>query len=152
MQTAFKIAQATSKDIAQVAVLLDLYRQFYGQNPDLQRCESFIRDRILNSESVIFVATARGQVKPIGFTQLYPTFCSVAAGRLLILYDLFVCESERRKGVGRQLMRAAEGYARREGAVRIQLETHHTNAKAQRLYEELGYQKEQEFYSYSLSL
>ena len=147
-----EIVRAPENDIEAVAELFDLYRQFYEQDPDSRQCELFIRDRITNSESVIFIAVEPGREKPLGFTQLYPTFCSVAAGRIFVLYDLFVCEQARRKGVGRQLMQAAQEYARAEGAQRINLETHHTNTRAQHLYETLGYVKDKEFYSYSLAL
>lgn len=149
---AYKVVRAVAKDAGAIGVLFDLYRQFYDQRPDPLRCERFIQDRIMRSESVIFMATAGGLNEPLGFTQMYPTFCSVAADRIFVLYDLFVCEKARGKGIGRQLMQAAERHARQVGAVRIQLETHHSNTNAQRLYEGLGYQKDEEFFSYSLSL
>ena len=141
-------AQAT--DLHQVAQLFDLYRQFYRQPPDLPLAQRFISDRFANGESVIFVAST-GSPALVGFTQLYPTFCSVSAGPIYVLYDLFVAEASRRLGVARALLTAAHSYAQQTGALRLELSTAITNAKAQALYESLGWQRDVEFYRYSLA-
>ena len=147
-----RIQQAQQQDVAAVAVLFDLYRQFYHQPPDPKRCETFIQDRIANGESTIFIATEKVPGTLLGFTQLYPTFCSVAADSIYVLYDLFVAEQARGRGVGRMLMQKAADFAREQGASRIELQTHHTNLGAQHLYESLGYKKDEEFFSYALAL
>lgn len=146
------IARATADDVDVVAEMFDLYRQFYEQAPDLAKCRAFIGKRITRSESIIFIASEAEGEKALGFTQLYPTFCSVDASRIFVLYDLFVREDARNLGVGRQLMKQAEVHGRSAGASRLQLETHHTNKNAQHLYESLGYKKEEEFYAYALML
>src|SRR5690348_3719028 len=144
-----RVAQAT--DLHRVAQLFDLYRQFYKQPPDLRLAEKFISDRFANQESVILVAsTATPAI--VGFTQLYPTFCSVSAGPVYVLYDLFVEESSRRHGVARALMTASYDYARQTGAIRLELSTAITNLKAQALYESLGWVRDVEFYRYSLAI
>src|SRR5437762_589917 len=70
----------------------------------------------------------------LGFTQLYPTFCSVAAGPIYVLYDVFVSPESRSTGVGRTLLRAAVDYAAATAAVRLELATAKTNSAAQKLY------------------
>jgi len=146
------IQRATDDDVDAVAGLFDLYRQFYDQKPDPDKCRDYIRARIARSESIVFVAYDTGDGTAQGFTQLYPTFCSVEATNILVLYDLFVRQDFRSGGVGTALMRCAEEYARSCGASRIHLETHHGNTHAQRLYESLGYKKDTEFFHYSLTL
>lgn len=42
---------------------------------------------------VVFAVIENG--KPLGFTQLYPSFCSVSLKRSWILHDLFVVEQAR---------------------------------------------------------
>ena len=84
--------------------------------------------------------------------QLYPLFCSVAATPIWILYDLYVEPSVRRQGVGKLLMNQARKLAKSNGASRIDLETAVDNTNAQALYEALGYEKEVEFFKYSLLL
>ena len=88
----------------------------------------------------------------LGFTQLYPALCSVDLVRYFVLYDLYVVETERRRGVGHGLMIAAQQWAMAEGAARLDLETAHDNCGAQALYEGLGYVRDSVFYKYSLEL
>jgi ribosomal protein S18 acetylase RimI-like enzyme len=100
---------------------------------------------------VVFLA--RGEDgSALGFTQLYPTFCSVQTAGIWVLYDLFVAESARRRGVARALMERARAHAQRTGARRIDLSTAIDNAPAQALYEALGYHRDSEFFVYSLDL
>ena len=146
------IVQAGPDDLETVADLFDLYRQFYAQPHDVGKCRQFVSDRISRAESVIFVAYSADPVRSLGFTQLYPTFCSVVADRIFVLYDLFVRSEMRSGGVGTALLNRARDYARDQGAERIELSTHHTNHTAQRLYESLGYVKDNEFFNYALSL
>lgn len=143
---------AGSDDIDDVSEMFDLYRQFYDQEPDPVLCRRFMKKRITRSESIVFIARDQSDGKALGFTQLYPTFCSVEASRIFVLYDLFVRRDARNRGVGRQLMKQAEVHARAAGASRLQLETHHTNKNAQHLYESLGYKRDEEFYAYALAI
>jgi len=83
------IRPATINDIAQLAQLFDAYRQFYEQTPDILTAHEFITERINKQESVILVAEDAKQ-QLIGFCQIYPSFCSVIAKRIGVLYDLFV--------------------------------------------------------------
>jgi ribosomal protein S18 acetylase RimI-like enzyme len=148
-QVTVRPAQAT--DLPRVAQLFDQYRQFYEQPPDPALGEKFIRDRFANQESTILVASTAAPAI-VGFTQLYATFCSVSAGPIYVLYDLFVEEAARRHGVARALMTASYDYARQTGAIRLELSTAITNLKAQALYESLGWVRDVEFYRYSLAI
>ena len=76
----------------------------------------------------------------------------MAAARIFVLYDLFVDEGVRRAGVGRTLMLAAQDFGRRAGAVRLDLSTARTNARAQALYESLGWQRDDVYLVYNLEL
>ena len=141
-------AEATA--LPGLAVLFDLYRQFYHCAPDPDLALAFLTARMERHESHVLVAASSADV--FGFTQLYPTFCSVDAGRILVLYDLFVSSGQRRQGLGEKLMRAAHEFALEQGAVRLDLETAKDNLPAQALYEKLGYQRDNEFFKYSYPL
>jgi ribosomal protein S18 acetylase RimI-like enzyme len=145
------VRPAQAADLPRVAQLFDQYRQFYQQSPDLPLAQKFISDRFSKRESVILVASTAAPAI-VGFTQLYATFCSVSAGPIYVLYDLFVEEPSRRLGAARALMTAACDYARRTGAIRLELSTAITNLKAQALYESLGWVRDVEFYRYSLAI
>jgi GNAT superfamily N-acetyltransferase len=88
----------------------------------------------------------------VGFVQLYPCFSSIRAAPVFILSDLFVAPLARGGGVGRLLMEAAARFARATGAVGLELATAKTNAPAQRLYESLGWRRDEMFYQYGLDL
>ena len=104
-----------------------------------------------NHESDIFLAVDNATA--CGFVQLYPSFCSVQASKIYILYDLYVLESHRKSGVGENLMHKAAQWATENNAARVDLLTAHSNAAGQRLYEKLGYKRVlDDFYAYSLDL
>ncbi len=146
-----KIIQATIAHLAEVATLFDKYRQFYDQLPNYDGCREFIRQRITNAESVIFIAQkSTGEI--VGFTQLYKSFCSIELKELIYLYDLFVEPSARRTGVAKALMETAKTYAQECSATRLTLDTAITNTSAQSLYETEGYEKDEDFYTYHLTL
>lgn len=144
------IRRATIADLDALAVLFDAYRRFYEQPADPALARAFIEARLANHESVIFVADTGSALA--GFCQLYPSWCSVAAARIFVLYDLFVAEDDRRSGAGRALMLAAQAFARDAGAARIDLCTAHANTLAQALYESLGWQRDEAFRTYSFAL
>lgn len=145
------IQRATLQDLDDAAPLFDAYRQFYGRSSDLQLALDFLSARISRSESVVLLARdAEGAA--LGFVQLFPSFSSVRAAPIFVLNDLFVAPAARRSGVGAQLLRAAAEVARSSGAVRLKLSTAITNPPAQRLYEALGWKRDEDFYEYGLSL
>ena len=142
---------STQRDLAAVAALFDAYRQFYGKAPDLTLATDFIRERMQRRESVVLVAERQGH-GIVGFSQVYPTFCSVAAAPIGVLYDLFVEPGSRKLGAGRALMRAAESHAAGSGLARLELLTARTNLAAQSLYESLGWVRDEAFQVYSKAL
>lgn len=140
--------EARSSDLSAIAALFDQYRQFYQQTPDLPLAHAFIQERFNQQESVILVARS-DSAGLVGFCQLYPTFCSVAAKPIYVLYDLFVHPSARRSGAGKLLMLAAEARAKADGKARMDLTTAKTNQAAQSLYESLGWVRDDVFYTYN---
>ncbi len=140
--------RATPDDLDAVATLFDQYRQFYDQAPNREAARTFIAARMANAESVIWVGLD-AQDHIAGFCQLYPSFCSVAAAPIFVLYDLFVAPTARRSGLARSLMCAAQDYAAAQGVARMDLTTAHNNSQAQALYESLGWQMDTVFRAYS---
>lgn len=142
------IRRATIEDLSQLAQLFDAYRQLYKQVADVALANTFIADRINKQESIIFVAE-NTEKQLIGFCQTYPSFCSVMAAKIGVLYDLFVDSAARKTGAGRALMLAAHEYAAKNGMTRLDLSTAKNNLKAQALYESLGWVRDDVFYTYN---
>ncbi|MDC0225938.1 GNAT family N-acetyltransferase [Gammaproteobacteria bacterium] len=146
-----KIAKAEEKDLEELGRLFNLYRIFYEEEDDLEKASRYISERFNRRDSEIFVAQ-EGNTELVGFVQLYPSFCSVSAVPILILYDLYVDHSHRGKGIGRLLMNAARDFAKDNGFRRLELSTAKDNHIGQSLYESLGYELDEEFLHYSLDV
>jgi ribosomal protein S18 acetylase RimI-like enzyme len=145
------IRRAQTPDLDALAGLFDAYRRFYAQPADIGLARRFMADRMDRGDSVVYVAQAADGTLQ-GFTQLYPSWCSVEAGPIMVLYDLFVTPEARGAGLAQALMQAAEDHARAAGCVRVDLSTAHTNHTAQALYESRGWQLDRTFRWYSLAL
>lgn len=143
------IIQASLEHVEVLTPLFDGYRQFYKQPSDLEGARKFLSERLANKESVIFLAS--NEKEGLGFIQLYPTFSSIDLKRLWILNDLYVLPNARRQGIGKALLDKARQHAIATGAKGLMLETAIDNP-AQKLYKQMGYQKDEEFYSYYLNL
>lgn len=137
--------------VSEVAVLFDLYRQFYEQESDLELAKSFLQSRLENNESILLAARVDGG-EILGFCQIYPTFCSVIAQPIYVLYDLFVLPNARKGGVGKSLLIAAAELAKASGITRMDLTTAKSNLTAQSVYESLGWARDEIFYTYNLNL
>lgn len=145
------VRSAEIEDLDALAGLFDQYRQFYEQTPNFEEARLFLEARINNAESVILLAIGNGN-EAVGFCQLYPTFCSVIAKPIFVLYDLFVAPSARRSGAARALLLAAEQKAKELNYFRLDLTTARSNFAAQALYESLGWEKDNIFIAYTKSM
>lgn len=144
------VYQATIEDLDGVSNLFNLYRMFYQQKSDSEGAKAYIKKRIENKDSVLFVVKDKG--KYVGFTQLYPTFSSISMKRAWILNDLYVNQEARKQGVGERLLNKAKDYAIETGAISLSLSTAPDNYAAQRLYEKNGYKRDSQFYHYELDV
>ncbi|MEH7179798.1 GNAT family N-acetyltransferase [Neobacillus vireti] len=140
------IQRATINDLNSLAELFNSYRIFYQQESNLEGAKNFLKERLTNGDSVVFIAFDEGN--PVGFVQLYPTFSSVSMKRSWILNDLYVKASARKKGHGDKLINKAIAFAEETGAKGVSLETGNDNITAQSLYERIGFKKESNYFYY----
>ncbi|WP_077617547.1 GNAT family N-acetyltransferase [Bacillus sinesaloumensis] len=145
-----EIYQASIEDIEGLSNLFNMYRMFYQQTSDLEGAKTYMKNRIVNKDSIIFVAKNKHEY--LGFAQLYPTFSSISMKRAWILNDLYIDEKYRNQGIGEMLLHKVKDFGISTGAKSISLETAPDNYVAQRLYEKNGYKKESHFYHYELDL
>jgi ribosomal protein S18 acetylase RimI-like enzyme len=141
-----EIKKINSSENEIVSELFNKYRIFYKQPSDIELAKTYIKERLEQNEAQIYVAFAKENPKPIGFTLLYPKFSSVSAKKNWHIGDLYVEIDQRKKGIGEKLLNTALNFAKNEGATFISLNTATDNYSAQKLYENFGFLK-QEFLS-----
>lgn len=85
----------------------------------------------------IFLAYEQDQ--PVGIAVCFYGFSTFAAQRLLNIHDLSVIPSHRGRGIGRQLLGAAERHARGTNCCKLTLEVLENNLAAKALYRSVGF-------------
>tara|TARA_R110000868_G_scaffold383578_8_gene650689 strand:- start:1100 stop:1546 length:447 start_codon:yes stop_codon:yes gene_type:complete len=133
-----KITQATLKDLDVLNDLFDGYRVFYEKKSDKKESKAFLKARIENKESVIFISRDVAGITT-GFTQLYPLFSSTRLKRVWLLNDLFVESKYRGKGFSKALIEVAKELCRKTGAAGMTLETAKDNHIGNQLYPTTGW-------------
>lgn len=140
------VRRATQSDLADLAVLFDEYRQFYGASTALEQSHAFLQQRFHNRESVIFIHLKDDTIT--GFVVLYLGFSSVSCASYYILDDVYVSPNYRRQGAARQLIDTAMLFAQHQCALRLSLHTQKSNLQSKRLYESMGFVPDYEFQTY----
>lgn len=86
------VYRAELQDLGKAAGLFNQYRQFYKRDDDLSGAEQYIRERLTQGDSVIYLAVSKtaDTLVPAGYVQLYPSLSSLSMSRIWILNDLFV--------------------------------------------------------------
>ena len=150
MAATIHINQAGTEDIETIIPLFAAYRRFYNLESDPIALRNYLNERLTNHQCVIFLAFFDNIA--VGFTELYPGFSSLSLRNRWPLNDLFVAREARGLSVGLQLMDRAKQLAEETGACEIMLQTTADNMTAQGLYEKLDYQRDNDFYVYTLAL
>lgn len=146
-----EIVRANINHLDELVSLFEQYRAFYNADEDYEAAYSFIKERITEDDSVIFIALDPNK-KGMGFVQLYPAFSSVGMKKLWLLNDLFVDNKYRKLGLAKQLMEMAKHHAVKSQSQGLKLATQVENLAAKSLYEKLGYKKVTAFDHYVLKL
>ncbi len=147
-----QIVRAYPRHLSLAAPLFDQYRQFYGKPREAEGARQFVSTRLERGDSILFLAIegTGSRETGLGFVQLYPIFSSLQMKPAWLLNDLFVVPEARRRGIARALLERARRHALETRACQIVLSTGVDNAPAQTLYEKLGYQRDNGFYTYVL--
>ena len=134
-----KVRAAVIKDLVELTNLFNDYRVWYRKVADLEGARTFLKERIENSESVIFVAVNK-EDKLAGFTQLYPFYSSTRMKRTWLLNDLFVDSAHRGLGISKLLIDVAKDHCRKTGGCAVSLETEKSNDIGNNLYPAVGFE------------
>lgn len=145
--------KANIQDLDQLTNLFDQYVVFYKGPSNYEKHHAFLKERLENNEATVFVASDdENPDKIIGFALIYVTFSSLALNKIVILNDLFVDPSARKKGIGEKLISQTEAFAKEIGSHTIRLRTAKSNNVAQKLYHKMGFVREDYLYSYDLTV
>ncbi len=145
---ASSIRPASGEDLAALVEIHLASARYHAQlDPDFyavparDAVEAHLRAR-LESESRILVADVDGQ--PVGSVSVElrtPSADSMIRPVPTAWVGIAILEAWRGRGVGTALMRAAEEWAREQGAERVMLDASLTNVDALRFYEGIGYRR-----------
>ena len=143
------IRKANITDLDQLSELFDLYRMFYNKASDLTAGKEFLKERIINSESEIFISIIDS--KAVGFVQLYPYFSSTRMKKMWLLNDLFVHSEFRGKGISKELIEVSKKLCIETKACAVNLETSKMNDIGNSLYPSTGFvlDLENNYYSWT---
>jgi len=119
--------------------LFDAYRMFYRKTTDILGAKTFLKERISNKDSELFVAESADN-KLVGFVQLYPLFSSTRMKKFWLLNDLFVHPESRSKGVSIGLIDKAKELVLESKACGMFLETEKSNLIGNKLYPKTGFE------------
>ncbi|MDI4632009.1 GNAT family N-acetyltransferase [Pelomonas sp. V22] len=131
----FEIRPLQAGDRAGWEPLARGYKQFYETELDDAGYERAWQKLLAGQEAHGLVLLQGGRV--IGLAH-YLMHASTWSDRVCYLQDLFVAEDARGQGAAAALIEAVAAVARGRGAARYYWLTHHTNARARRLYDRVG--------------
>jgi ribosomal protein S18 acetylase RimI-like enzyme len=148
--TQYQLLNGGSGDRAKLLDFLQItYRELYPQQEIYSHLESTV-DRYLSSDTPLWFVTVdrddtpqkrlrQGSVR-IGCLWLGMAIDQITGIRHPNIFLIYVEPSYRRQGIGRELMRQAEVWAKSQGYSQISLQVFTTNQPAMDLYTSLGYE------------
>lgn len=129
-------------DARWVVELLDMYcRDEFGDGAPLspQARENLIPGLIQHGGARVYLAFDEAQAEPLGVAICMLGFSSFKGARLLNIHDIAVSPQARGRGIGAALLNFLEADARALGCCKITMEVRSDNARAQALYQRIGY-------------
>lgn len=145
------IKKVTLSDLEDLTSLFDAYRVFYEKESDKETSKVFLKERIENKESVIYISKTEGGIAT-GFVQLYPLFSSTRMKRFWLLNDLYVDEKYRSQGFSKALIEQSKELCRESDSCGMMLETAKGNHIGNQLYPATGFSLDEghNFYSWDV--
>jgi GNAT superfamily N-acetyltransferase len=140
--------------VHEVEAILPMYEWLFdppGRTPpwwNPGRARNALTEAISAPESAVFLAEQDGEL--IGLISAYLDLKSVRFGPRCWVEDLAVHPDRRLRGIGTELVRRAQEWARERGATHFELDTGIARTDAQRFYERLG--ESHKGFSYSWEL
>ncbi len=132
------VRTAADADIPElVALLQDLFAIETDFQGDPAKQERGLRQLLASPTGRIWVAAEADRI--VGMCTAQVLVSTAEGGAVALVEDVVVAADRRGRGIGRQLLEALEGWARREGLSRLQLLADRDNHSALDFYRCLGW-------------
>jgi ribosomal protein S18 acetylase RimI-like enzyme len=134
------LRHADISDLSVVADLLYDVERFYGtvDFPPRQQWEQQIESLLFTDAPAARVLLAIRNGEPQGFASYSFLWPAAGVSKSLYLKELYVRESQRRRGIGAHLMSRLCAIAVESGSSRLEWTTDTDNSEAQKFYGKLG--------------
>ncbi|MES2072789.1 MAG: GNAT family N-acetyltransferase [Pseudomonadota bacterium] len=141
MDRTLVIRPALQSDYASWQALWEKYNAFYGRQHDTALPLEIIAltwKRFFDADEPMHVAVAEQDGKLIGLAHFLYHRSTIQIAPSCYLQDLFALEEVRGKGVGRALIAHVVDHASNAGSPRVYWQTHESNTRAMRLYDQVA--------------
>ena len=129
------------EDYEQWLALWDGYNAFYGRSGATALSPEITATtwaRFFDADEPVHGLVAENDGGLVGLAHYLFHRSTTAIAPVCYLQDLFTDESKRGKGIGRALINEVYHQARSAGSPRVYWQTHHTNHRAQLLYDKVA--------------
>lgn len=130
-----------ASDYAAWKPLWDGYNAFYGRSGPTALPDNITQTtwaRFFDESEPVHALVAESGGEVLGLAHYLFHRSTIHIGLNCYLQDLFTVEAARGRGVGRALIEAVYERAQQAGSPRVYWQTHHTNATAMRLYDQVA--------------
>lgn len=133
-----KITTVNHEDIDSLIDVMILYYKFYEANiPSRRQIQKLIETLLGDpTKGIQFVAKTNNNL--VGFVTLYQIMSTLKCSEVILMNDLFVIESMRRKGIGEKLFNIAWKYTIENGFPKMEWITEPDNFDAKKFYDKMG--------------
>lgn len=142
MEATFRVAQASD-----IEILLPLVRDFYEYDQH-HFDESVVRTALaefLNEASLGQAWLILADGLTVGYMVLTLGYSLSYGGRDAFVDEIFVRESQRGRGIGRQAFAFMEAWGRDHGLKALHLEVERANSRARAVYQALGFAEQEQY-------
>ncbi|MFS4431955.1 N-acetyltransferase family protein [Chryseobacterium sp. S90] len=133
-----KIRFAEEKDLTSIIELCKAHAQYERSSFKEENKKELLSKHILNPDSNIKCLIAESDTEIIGYATFFKQFSTWDVGYYIYVDCLFLKDSARGKGTGKQIMELIRVFSKEEGCSVIQWQTPNFNTRAIKFYSQLG--------------
>ncbi|WP_223598543.1 GNAT family N-acetyltransferase [Chryseobacterium sp. GVT01B] len=133
-----KIRFAEEKDLTSIIELCKAHAHYERSSFKEENKKKLLSKHILNPDSNIKCLIAESDTEIIGYATFFKQFSTWDVGYYIYVDCLFLKDSARGKGTGKQIMELIRVFSKEEGCSVIQWQTPNFNTRAIKFYSQLG--------------